>query len=53
MNEETQILLKELVESVKNIEGLVEAVNKPSSPDWWMVALTAISTIAVIAIVIA
>ena len=50
MNEETQILLKELVESVKNIEGLVEAVNKPSSPDWWMVALTAISTIAVIAI---
>ena len=40
MNEETQILLKELVESVKNLEGLVEAVN---SPDWWMIVLTIIN----------
>lgn len=40
MNYETKIYL----------DKLIEAVEDPSSPDWWMVALTAISTIAVIAI---
>lgn len=37
MNEETQIYLDELVEAVKNLEGLVEAVD---SPDWWSIAVT-------------
>ena len=40
MNEETQIYLDELVEAVKNLEGLVEAVD---SPDWWTIILTIIN----------
>ena len=40
-----QILLQELVEAVKNLDGLVEVVNRP---DWWTIGITAVNAVIVI-----
>ena len=39
---DSQILLQELVEAVKNLDGLVEAVNRP---DWWAIGITAVNAL--------
>lgn len=44
-----QILLQELVEAVKNLDGLVEAVNRP---DWWAIGITSAITIINAAIMV-
>ncbi len=43
--DDPQILLQELVEAVKNLEGLVEAVNRP---DWWAIGITAVNAVIII-----
>lgn len=49
MDIDPQILLQELVEAVKNLDGLVEAV---SSPDWWAIGITSAITIINAAIMV-
>ena len=45
----TQSLLQELIEAVKNLNGISEAVN---SPDWWTIGITSAITIINAAIMV-